>query len=72
MNSLLAPLTPLLLLLQVTWNRLQIKRDDDRGITTEVVIITAILATVAIAVVTGIALAITDKGKQVETKIRGA
>jgi hypothetical protein len=69
MSSLLAPLTPLFLLLQITWNRLLLKREDDRGITTEVLIITAILAAVALAVVGGIAAAITSKGKEVETKI---
>jgi hypothetical protein len=69
MSSLFAPLTPLLLLLHMTWTRLQIKRDDDRGITTEVLIITAILAACALAVVGAIAAAITTKGGEVENKI---
>ncbi len=69
MNSLLAPIAPLLLLLQITWGRLQLKREDDRGITTEVVIITAILAVLAIGVVGGIARAVTTKGGEVENKI---
>jgi hypothetical protein len=69
MSTFFAPLTPLLLLLQVTWARLQAKREDDRGITTEVLIITAILAAVALAVVGGIAAVITTKGKEVEGKI---
>jgi hypothetical protein len=68
-NPLLAPLTPLLLLLHMTWTRLQIKRDDDRGITTEVLIITAILAACALAVVGAIARAITTKGGEVQEKI---
>jgi hypothetical protein len=73
MNSpLLAPLAPLLLLLQITWGRLQLKRADDRGVTTEMIIITAILAAVALAVVGLIAGAIETKGDEIKTDIGNA
>jgi hypothetical protein len=71
MNPLLAPIAPLLLLFQITWGRLQLKREDDRGITTEVVIITALLAVLAIGVVGVIATAVTNKGNDVRDTING-
>jgi hypothetical protein len=69
---MLTPIAPLLLLLEITWARLQAKRADDRGITTEVMIVTAILAAVALTVVGFIATAINNKGHQIEGKITTA
>ena len=65
-------LTPLVLLISLLRGRLGDLRADDRGMTTEAMIITAILAAAALAVVGAIAVAITDKGGQIEDDINQA
>lgn len=65
-------LTPLALIVSMLRLRLQQARDDDRGMTTETMIITAILAFAALTVVGVIAAAITNKGNEIETNINGA
>lgn len=58
--------------MSVLWGRLQQLRADDRGMTTEAMIITAILAGVALAVVGAIAISIRDKGTEIENDIDAA
>jgi hypothetical protein len=65
-------LTPLVMILVSLRARLGALRDDDRGMTTEAMIITAILAGVALAVVGLIAAAITRKGNEIESDIDSA
>ena len=65
-------LTPFVLLYVTLRARLDALRDDDRGMTTEAMIITAILAGVALAVVGLIAAAITRKGNEIESDIDSA
>jgi prolipoprotein diacylglyceryltransferase len=65
-------LTPLVLLYVTLRARLDAVRNDDRGMTTEAMIITAILAGVALAVVGLIAAAITRKGNEIESDIDAA
>jgi hypothetical protein len=65
-------LTPLAFVASLLWARLQQMREDDRGMTTEAMIITAMLAAAAIAAVGLIATAIQDKGSEIEGDINGA
>lgn len=65
-------LGPIVLVISMLWGRLQQLRDDDRGMTTETMIITAMLAVAAIAAVTVIGRAITDKGNDISDEIDGA
>jgi hypothetical protein len=65
-------LTPLVLVASVLRHRLQQLREDDRGMTTEAMIVTAILAGVALTVVGLIAVAIRNKGSEIETDINNA
>jgi hypothetical protein len=65
-------LGPLLVMISVLWGRLQQLREDDRGMTTETMIVTAILAFAALTVVGIIAAAITRKGNEIEDNIDGA
>ena len=63
---------PLLTYMSVLWARLQILRQDDRGMTTEAMIITAILAAGAIAAAGFIYDAVTSKGDSIGQEIEGA
>ncbi|HEX6567694.1 MAG TPA: hypothetical protein VF015_00940 [Acidimicrobiales bacterium] len=65
-------LGPIVVLMSVLWGRLQQARDDDRGMTTEAMIVTAMLAVAAIAAVTVIGQAIRDKGNDISDEIDGA
>lgn len=65
-------LGPILILLSVLWHRLHDLRDDDRGMTTEAMIITALLAAGAIAAATAIGTAVTNKGTDIGDEIDGA
>ena len=65
-------LPPFVLLFVTLRARLGALREDDRGMTTEAMIITAILAGVALAVVGLIAAAITRKGNEIESDIDSA
>lgn len=65
-------LIPLALLISMLRLRLQALREDDRGMTTETIIITGVLATAALAVVGAIVAAITNKGSEIEGEIDGA
>jgi hypothetical protein len=59
-------------LITVLWHRLQELRGDDRGMTTETMIITAALAAAALAAVVLIAGAINDKSQDIKSDIEGA
>ena len=65
-------LTPIVLLMSMLWGRLQQAREDDRGMTTETMIITAILALAAVLAVTAIATSIGDKSDDITEQIDGA
>jgi hypothetical protein len=65
-------LVPLALVYSLLRARLDQVRADDRGMTTEAMIITAILAAVALAVVGAIAVSIRDKGSEIEDDIDAA
>jgi hypothetical protein len=65
-------LGPILTMMSVLWGRLQDLRDDDRGMTTEAMIITALLAAGALAAAGAIGSAVTNKGTQIEGEINGA
>lgn len=65
-------LGPIVLVISMLRGRLQQLRDDDRGMTTETMIITAMLAVAAIAAVTVIGRAITNKGTDISNEIDGA
>ncbi|HEX8803956.1 MAG TPA: hypothetical protein VF743_07175 [Acidimicrobiales bacterium] len=62
-------ITPIISML---WHRLQELRDDDRGMTTETMIITALLAAAALAAVGLIVAAIRSKSTQIQSDINGA
>jgi hypothetical protein len=53
-------------LMQVLWGRLKELRSDDRGMTTETVIITAALAALAIAVTTIIVIKVTNEANSID------
>jgi hypothetical protein len=59
----------LLLIASLLWDRLKELREDDRGMTTETVIITAALAGVALLVVGWLVTAIRDKGTDIQNDI---
>ncbi|MDD9372164.1 MAG: hypothetical protein PV358_18725 [Acidimicrobiales bacterium] len=65
-------LGPIVTMMSVLWGRLQDLRDDDRGMTTEAMIITALLAAGALAAAGAIGSAVTNKGTEIETEINGA
>jgi hypothetical protein len=52
--------------MQVLWGRLKELRSDDRGMTTETVIITAALAALAIAVTTIIVIKVTNEANSID------
>lgn len=64
-------LEPLLTYMSTLWGRLNDLRHDDRGMTTEAMIITALLAAAAIGAVTVIATAIRGKGDDISNQING-
>jgi hypothetical protein len=53
-------------IMQALWGRLKELRSDDRGMTTETVIITAALAALAIAVTTIIVLKVTNEANTID------
>lgn len=59
-------------LMSMLWHRLQDLRDDDRGMTTETMIITAALAGAAVAAMVLIVAAIQNKSEDIEQDIEGA
>jgi hypothetical protein len=65
-------LGPILTMMSVMWSRLQELREDDRGMTTEAMIITALLAAGALAAAGAIGRAVTTKGTEIEGEINGA
>jgi Flp pilus assembly pilin Flp len=65
-------LGPFAVIMSALWGRLQDARRDDRGMTTEAMIITAMLAVAAIAAVTVIATAVQNKGNDIGNSIDGA
>lgn len=58
--------------MSVLWGRLHQLRADDRGMTTEAMIVTALLAAGAIAAATFIMNAVTNKGSDIGNEIEGA
>ena len=64
-------ISPLIPIISALWGRLQELREDDRGMTTETIIITALLAAAALAAVTAITVAIASKKDEVVTDIIG-
>jgi hypothetical protein len=64
-------ISPLIPIISALWGRLQELREDDRGMTTETIIITALLAAAALAAVTAITVAIASKKDEVVTDING-
>jgi hypothetical protein len=65
-------LAPIALAISLLWGRLQQARADDRGMTTEAMIITALLAAGAIAAATIIMQAVSNKGSDIGDQIDGA
>ncbi|MBN2624009.1 MAG: hypothetical protein JXA83_11595 [Acidimicrobiales bacterium] len=65
-------LGPIAVLMAVLWGRLQDARHDDRGMTTETMIITAILAVAAATAVALIATSIGNKSNDIKNEIDGA
>ncbi len=65
-------LGPIAVLISVLRGRLQQLREDDRGMTTETMIITAILAVAAATAVGVIVAAIGRKSNEIGTEIDGA
>ena len=55
-------------LLSLTWGRLQAARADERGMTTETVIITAVLAALALAATAIIVAKVTSKANSISTE----
>jgi hypothetical protein len=60
-------LTVIKVLFDIHLARLRALRDDERGMTTETVIITAVLAGLAIAATTIIVTKVTDKANRIQT-----
>jgi hypothetical protein len=65
-------LTPLLMVITTLRARLDAAREDDRGMTTEAIIITALLGGVALLVVGWIVTSIQNKGTEIQNDIDGA
>ncbi|HEX6418137.1 MAG TPA: hypothetical protein VFZ77_06565 [Acidimicrobiales bacterium] len=65
-------LGPIVTYMSVLWGRLQQLREDDRGMTTEAMIVTALLAAGAIAAGGAIMNAVTNKGNDISDDIQGA
>ncbi len=65
-------LGPIAVILSMLWGRLQDARHDERGMTTETMIITAILAVAAATAVAVIATAVGSKGTDIGNEIDGA
>jgi hypothetical protein len=55
--------------MQLLWTRLLALRDDDRGMTTEAVIITAALAGLAITATVIIVTKVTNEAEQIDTNV---
>jgi len=65
-------LGPMLTYMSALWNRLQVLREDDRGMTTEAMIVTALLAAGALAAAGFIMNAVSNKGNEISNEIEGA
>lgn len=61
-------LTPIRMLTSLLWGRLQALREDERGMTTETVIITAMLAGLAITACLIIINKVTQKADSIPTE----
>jgi hypothetical protein len=57
--------------MKMLWNRLQLLREDDRGMTTETIVVTALLVTLALGAVALIANAVTGRAGRVANDING-
>ena len=65
---MLAGIRPIIYLL---WNRIQMLREDDRGMTVEMMILTALLATAALAAAVAIVAGISKKQGQITDDLNG-
>jgi hypothetical protein len=54
-------LGPITFTMKILWDRLQLLREDDRGMTTEAIVVTALLVTLALGAVALIAGAVTNR-----------
>jgi hypothetical protein len=57
--------------MRVYWSRLQQLREDDRGMTTEAIVVTGLLVVLAIAVLAIITRAVTNRANRIEGDING-
>ena len=64
-------LGPILTMMSLMWSRLQELREDDRGMTTEAMIITALLAAGTLAAAGAIGNAVINKGNDISVDIEG-
>lgn len=62
-------LGPIIFTMKILWNRLQLLREDDRGMTTEAIVVTALLVTLALAAVGAIAVAVNNRAGRVATDV---
>jgi hypothetical protein len=68
MSSLFPELLGLEVLSTMLWARLGAARTDQRGMTTETVIVTALLAACALVAVGFIVTAVTDRAQEIKVK----
>jgi hypothetical protein len=57
--------------MRVYWTRLQQLREEDRGMTTEAIVVTGLLVVLAIAVIGVIANAVRNRADRIESDING-
>jgi hypothetical protein len=60
------------LTMKFLWNRLQLLREDDRGMTTEAIVVTALLIGLALFAVGAIAAAVRNRASNVADRINQA
>jgi hypothetical protein len=63
---MLAGITPIMSLI---WNRIQMLREDDRGMTVEMMILTALMAAAALAAAVAIVAGIRNKQNDITTDL---
>lgn len=62
-------LRPTILYMKFLWNRLQMSREDDRGMTSEAIVVTALLVAAALFAIGLIAQAIQDEAPNIANDI---
>ncbi|MGH9209970.1 MAG: hypothetical protein ACRD2C_04740 [Acidimicrobiales bacterium] len=58
-------LGPVIFTMKVLWNRLQMLREDDRGMTTEAIVVTALLVAAAIIVIGIVTAAVQNRANSI-------